>query len=301
MRWDYSKFDNDNETLRWTNPYFGGNQLDTTYLPPDNTFNKFTLSGNYRDLPWRSVVSARYTWSKTTSDFALGQTALNTGRVVRTDAAAREQLQRRAHQPVVRAVVDRGAGHQRRHPRVLLLDQAREQLDDRRLRQRADAAARVAASAAATSRAERLPTQIVGNCENELFNYTKNNVGFDVWWKFTRGQRLGGGWDYNNLDQTRFDYDKAHWNKFWVEYKNTMLDTVSGRLKYQYVKRDSTSNLSNAGIERRTIPNYLLRYTSAFDLQSNTTNLLKLYLDWNPLPSVGVSFEGVWARSTTTT
>ena len=39
---------------------------------PDNTFNKFTLSGNYRDLPWRSVISARYTWAKTTSDVALG-------------------------------------------------------------------------------------------------------------------------------------------------------------------------------------------------------------------------------------
>ena len=28
-RWDYSKFENDNETLQWTNPYFGSNRLDT--------------------------------------------------------------------------------------------------------------------------------------------------------------------------------------------------------------------------------------------------------------------------------
>jgi outer membrane protein OmpA-like peptidoglycan-associated protein len=144
--------------------------------------------------------------------------------------------------------------------------------------------------------ADGLPTQVVGNCENELYNYTKNNVGFDVWWKFARGNRLGGGWDYNNLDQTRFDYDKSHWNKFWVEYKNTMLDTVSGRLKYQYVKRDSDSNLSNAGVNAND-PEYLLRYTTAFDLQSNTTNLVKLYLDWNPLPAVGVSFEAVWSKT----
>ncbi len=39
-----------------------------TYLPPDNTFNKFTATGNYRDLPWRSVISARYTWAETKSD-----------------------------------------------------------------------------------------------------------------------------------------------------------------------------------------------------------------------------------------
>ena len=58
-----------------------------------------------------------------------------------TTLPERQQLQRREHQPVVRAVLDRGAGHQRRHARVLLLDQAREQLDDRPIRQRADAAA----------------------------------------------------------------------------------------------------------------------------------------------------------------
>ena len=81
VRWDYSKFHNDNETLQWTNPFFGQNQLDSSYLPPGNTFNKFTLSGNYRDLPWRSVVSARYTWSKTTSDVGIGLTALDSGGV----------------------------------------------------------------------------------------------------------------------------------------------------------------------------------------------------------------------------
>jgi hypothetical protein len=53
LRWDYSKFENSNETLQWTNPFFGGNNLDKTYLPLDNTFNKFTATGNYRDLPWR--------------------------------------------------------------------------------------------------------------------------------------------------------------------------------------------------------------------------------------------------------
>ena len=90
VRWDYSKFENANETLRWTNPFFGptvsgaattSNQLDTTYLAPGNTFNKFTVSGNYRDLPWQSVLSARYTWAKTTSDTPLGLTALNTNGV----------------------------------------------------------------------------------------------------------------------------------------------------------------------------------------------------------------------------
>ncbi len=74
-----------------------------------------------------------------------------------------------------------------------------------------------------------------------------------------------------------------------------MLDTITGKLKYQYLKRDSTSNFSNEGVNPND-PNYLLYYTSAFDMQSNTTNLVKLTLDWTPMQNVGVSFEGVWSK-----
>ncbi len=143
-----------------------------------------------------------------------------------------------------------------------------------------------------------VPTQIVGNCDQELYNYTKNNVGFDVWWRFARGNRLGGGWDYLDIDQTRVDYDKSHYNKLWAEYKNTMLDTLSGRVKYRYLKRDSTLNFSNDPLPNggANNPNYLLPFTSAFDLQSNTTNAVKLTLDWTPTMNVGTSFEALWSK-----
>ena len=84
LRWDYSKFNNSDQTLSWTSPYSWGvtpavasNLQDTSYLAPDNTFNKFTITGNYRDLPWRSVISARYSYAKTTSDVPLATSALN--------------------------------------------------------------------------------------------------------------------------------------------------------------------------------------------------------------------------------
>ena len=170
-----------------------------------------------------------------------------------------------------------------------------EQFGRHYLRQFADAAAVQRALAAATSTAQWIPTQIVGNCENDLFSYRKNNIGFDVWWRFAKNQRLGFGYDYLNLDQDRVDYDKMHWNKLWVEYKNTMLDTLTGRLKYQYLKRDATLNYSNTGMSPND-PNYLLPYTSAFDMQSSTTNQVKLYLDYSPLPLLGFSFEGNWAK-----
>src|SRR4030095_10690675 len=116
------------------------------------------------------------------------------------------------------------------------------------------------------------------------------------WWRFARNQRLGFGYDYLDLHQQRVDYDEMHWNKLWVEYKNTMLDTLTGRLKYQYLKRDSTHNFSTEGVSPND-PNYLIALTSAFDMQSSTTNLAKLNLDWAPVPLLGLSFEGVWSNT----
>jgi hypothetical protein len=292
-RWDYSRFDNDNQTLQWTNPFFGGNNLDTTYLPPDNTFNKFTLTGNYRDLPWRSVVSARYTWSKTTSDVGLAPFALNSGPSFAPSLPQQGTFNgENVNQSFaltwtaapVRNVDTRAFYYWTK------LDNKSTQV------QYGNAPTNPTDLGCGAFRPPGgLPTQVDGNCTNDLFSYTKNNVGFDVWWKFRPGNRLGGGWDYNDLDQERPDYDKAHWNRLWLEYKNTMLDTVSGRLKYQYIKRDADHIHTTNGISPND-PEYLLAYTTAFDMQSNTTNQLKLYLDWSPIPSLGLSFEGTWSK-----
>ena len=306
IRWDYSKFDNANETLQWTNPFFGptvnnvattSNLLDTTYLAPSNTFNKFTVSGNYRDLPWQSVISARYTWAKTTSDTPLALTALNTNGVYNNTLPDTPNFNgENVNQSFQLAwtAVPAPNFNTRVYYYWTKLDNKSDVV------QFGNAPATPLASGLGCGNlvVAGIPTTTVGNCENELFNYTKNNVGFDAWWKFAQGQRLGFGYDYINLDQTRVDYDKSHSNALWVEYKNTMFDTWSGRLKYQYLKRDSDLNFSNNPLPNggANNPNFLLPFTSAFDLQSNTTNRLKLTLDWSPTMDVGVSFEGNWAK-----
>jgi hypothetical protein len=306
VRWDYSQFSNSNQTLKWTNPYFGpivggvattSNLLDTTYLAPDNTFNKFTVSGNYRDLPWRSVISARYTYSKTTSDVPLPLTALNTNGVYNNTLPDATNFKgENVNQSF--ALSWTAVPIANVETRVYYYWTKLQNNSD--LIEYGNAPTTPVTSGLGCGNyvpATGIPSTIVGNCENELFNYTKNNFGLDAWWRFMKGQRLGVGWDYNNLDQTRVDYDKAHWNKLWAEYKNNMFDTVSGRLKYQYLKRDATLNFSNAGLAGGANNNeYLLPYTSAFDLQSNTTNLWKLYLDWTPMMNTGVSFEGTWSK-----
>ncbi len=306
VRWDYSKFENANETLQWTNPFFGpsvsgaattSNLLDTNYLAPANTFNKFTASGNYRDLPWQSVISARYTWSKTTSDTPLALTALNTNGIYASTLPQESSFNgENVNQSFALAWTAMPAPNL--NTRAYYYWTKLKSNSD--LVEFGDSPTTPLASGLGCGNlvVAGVPTTTVGNCDNELYNYTKNNFGLDAWWKFAPGNRFAVGWDYNDLDQTRFDYDKSHWNKLWGEYKNTMLDTLTGRLKYQYVKRDSTPNFTNDPLPNggANNPNYLLAYTSSFDLQSSTTNMWKLYLDWNPMPSVGLSFEGTWAK-----
>jgi len=297
LRWDYSKFENDNPTLQWTNPFFGGNKLDTTYLAPENTFNKFTVSGNYRDLPWRSVISARYTWAKTTSDTPLALTALNTGGVYNNTLPDSNNFNgEKINQSF--ALAWTATPFANFDTRVYYYWTKLQNNSEVIEFGNAPVTPLTSGLGCGNLVVAGIPSTIVGNCENELFDYTKNNVGFDAWWKIARGQRVGFGWDYNDQNMTRVDYTDTHWNKLWAEYKNTMFDTVSGRIKYQYLKRDSTLAFSNDPLPNGggNNPEFLLPFTSAFDYQSNTTNLVKLVLDWTPMANTGVSFEANWAK-----
>ena len=72
----YSKFENDFTTFTWNNGFFGSN-VDTTYLAPDNNYQRIAANLHVPGLPWHSTFAARYTWSEAKSDATLAQTALN--------------------------------------------------------------------------------------------------------------------------------------------------------------------------------------------------------------------------------
>jgi len=294
VRWDYSKFENDNQTLRWTNPFFGGNQLDSSYLPPENTFNKLTLSGNYRDLPWNSVLSARYTWAKTESDATLATTALNTGGVF-APTQPREGTFDGEHinQSLALSWTARPATNL--ETRVYYYWTKLQNRSNTVEYGDAPTSPLVSGLGCATAPGLVPPATVPGNCEGEKFDYEKSNIGVDAWWRFARGHRLGAGFDYTDMDQERIDYRDAKTSRFWAEYKNTMIDSLSARFKYQYINRDSTHNFTTDGLSPND-PAYLNAFTSAFDMQSSKTNQFKLYVDWTPMPTVGVSFEGNWSK-----
>jgi hypothetical protein len=115
----------------------------------------------------------------------------------------------------------------------------------------------------------------------------------DAYWRFLPNNRLGGGWDYWDIKQNRTDYDKVTTNRLFVEWKNTSLPQLSGRLKYTYFQRRSNFLLGDAGVDAND-PEFIQRFTSRFDLSDLNRNEVKLIADWSPAPMLDFSLEATW-------
>jgi hypothetical protein len=162
-------------------------------------------------LPWRSVISA-VPMGRDQSDFRTAPLRSTPGRS--TPRRSRKQLQRPEHEPVVRAL-GRQADDERRHPLTTTGQSWKT--------------GRTSSSTAARRRSR---SQVAG-CGNyrstgyrrrpwELrkrpLQYTKNNVGFDVW-RFMKGNRLAS----LRLQQPRPDPRRLRQGALEqavVEYKN---------------------------------------------------------------------------------
>ena len=69
-----SKFTDANSYASWTNFYMRDG-LDMSPLPPNNDYQKWMLSGYWKQLPWDSAILAKFTQSKLTNNVSLTGTA----------------------------------------------------------------------------------------------------------------------------------------------------------------------------------------------------------------------------------
>jgi hypothetical protein len=212
-----SNFGNSNETVSWNNPSFGNN-VDRTYLPPDNNYQRFALNGTWRALPWNSTLALRYTWDETKSDVNVGQTVLN--------AASGSGI----YLPV-QPSSNTFNGNEKRQTFTAGWSATPITNVDTKVYynwQKMDNDGTQLTFCQQTAVTPVCPS--ANFFENELFHYEKNNAGVDGWWRVTKGNRLGFGYDWFNQKQNRPDFSSETTNTFWVEWKNTSLDTLMARI-----------------------------------------------------------------------
>ena len=273
----YSKFDNDFSTLSWTSPFFGPNQVDTTFLPPDNHYERFTAQATFRGWPGQSTFAARYTWAESKSDADLAQTALNS-----TTAPFVGQTQVNTGHFTGKNRDDTFTATLASHP-LMNVDTRIYYNYYKRNNDSTDVIYPATSNVNCAG----------GPCEATLLHFTRNNFGLDGYWRFLPNNRLGAGYDYEKLEHNRIDYDNIKTNRFFVEWKNTSLPNLSGRIKYTYLERRSDFLLGDEGANAND-PAFLERFTSAFDSSDLNRNQVRVTADWSPLPYLDFSLEYNW-------
>lgn len=261
-----SKFENSEEILTWTNGYWG-NGVDTTYLAPDNRYERIAGNFSWRQLPGNGTLAARFTLDELTTSIPVTTSGLG------TTTGGLEQFG-----PVPTSY----SGNVENETFTASYSFAPVRQFDGKVyynyRKRDDTSTHVTFS---------------NGLANEPYSYKTNNFGFDAYWRFDRANRLGFGYDYNDTEREgRFDYDQTKDKKLFVEFKNSSLDDLSARLKYTYLERDSNFLLANSGTGP-TDANYWNRYVTAFDLANVKQDQFKLTLDWSPAQNFDVGFEGI--------
>ncbi len=260
-----SNFGNSNEVVHWNNGFYN-NGKDETYLPPANNYQRVALNATFRELPLKSTLAMRYTWDETTSDANVGTSFLGTGgALIPTNPSS-------------------GVYNGNQERQTFTLGWAATPV--------ANLDTRVYLNWQKMNNSSTELTFADG-ATNHLWDYKKDNAGVDAYYRFSRANRIGGGYDYNHITQNRRDFDDTSSNTFWAEWRNNSIDTLTARIKYSYLDRSSTFLLSNAGANANDVL-YMQRFVRRYDLADLTQNRVKATLDWAPTDNTGVAVEFIW-------
>lgn len=290
-----SKFSNGTQNAQWTNFYML-NGLDNSLLAPDNDLQKWTLSGLWRDLPWDSHINFRVTQSKLTNSVnATGTSLKPTGN----------------QSPPI------GVGYLNTAPSSGTFDGNVETttatvswaatpvkgLESRvyyEYYDKANSSTQISYAAGGlpfpgntcgSSSATQFCIGALAAPDN--FEYTKNTYGLDLSYRIDARQKIIGQYNYVQIDRQLEPADRSTIQRAWIEYRNTKWADWNGRLRYQYLQQRSdldptVTNNSTAN------PTQVPYYFTAYDVNNYDQNMVRLNVDWTPLPMTSIGFGATW-------
>ena len=266
--------------------------MENVTLAADNSLWKVAANALWKQLPMGSTLALRGTYSKLTNSVPVALASLavagTTGQIVNTNPSS----------PTFNGeVVNKSAS-------VSLTTQWSRALDSRIYLNWAEKDNHSTAivytptnrvTGAATQGCDLNPVTGAGltTCSTELFHYKKNNVGIDLHFRIDPSNRVAGGWDYLDTKRERHDFEHTKDNKWYLEWKNSSLDLLTARVKYQHLDRDSQFLLGglNPALSANNFFNF---YLKRFDLAGNDQDLFKVSLDSTPLPFLDLGAELIW-------
>ena len=300
--------------MQWQNFYLRS-ALDTSLLPPDNKLEKWSFNASVRELPLDSTFVLRGSWGKTTDNLSLGgatvATPWNSSLKPTSTSTQASNLQPTGVGYLITAPSSSTFDGEAKTTAVQasFTSTLMANLDSRVYYNYYDrsndstpisyAAGGLTTSGAPANCGSNSSTQycIGALAAPELFGYTKNEAGLDLIYRIGAKQKLVGNYTWLKVDRDLEPAPSTTDNKFWIEYRNSMLDTLSGRIKYQYLQQRSdldhstTNNADN--VQSTTVPYYF----SAYDVADYDQNMVKVVLDWNPMPFLDIGVGATWRKT----
>ncbi|GAB4467900.1 MAG: hypothetical protein OHK0044_08950 [Burkholderiaceae bacterium] len=275
-----SKFENENPVLRWSNNFFVG--LDATPLASDNDYKRWSANAILKQLPLGSALAVRYTTSTAENDVAILPTMLSTGGTNPTSNPT---------SPVFRGDIKYDTYS------LSLTSNPTRQIDTRLYlnhfekkneSSRVDFLALPAGFGCGDNPQAGPPA--VSDCDTELFSYKKKNYGVEAGFRLNPQNKFNAGFDYSDLERERKDSTDTEEKKYSLEWKNSSLDLLSARVKYQFTERRSNFVGGNLGVDAND-PLFLQRFVARYDVSNLDQDLIKLALDFTPSPNVDFGVE----------
>ncbi len=291
-----SRFTNDNSVLRWTNDFFGGAGLfDTTVLPPSNDLTRISANGNLRKLPGDSTLAGRVTYSKLTNSVGVQTTMLGAAGTTPATASSSSVFNGDMKYTTVGLSLSSHPLHDL--DTRLYWNWAQEKNDSTPITFSPTIASGLLGGASSNCSSAGSTTGVAPfgavPCTPERFGYKKNNFGVEAGYRVNRGNRLTGGFDYYDITRERLDFHGNKDSKVYGEWKNSSLDTLTARLKYQYLERRSDWSVAAPVIAFNPSENYVRRY----DLANVRQDLVKMVLDVQPAPLLDLGLEAIYKKN----
>ncbi len=296
-----SKFNsNGSDTAQWGNFYMRS-ALDSSLQPPDNELKKWSLNFALRELPLDSTMLVRLTQSELTNDFGIQSSSLKptssasppTGVGYLVTAPSVNTFYGK-HETTTATFSLQSTPMKGLGTRIYY-----EYYDKSNESTQVNYAAGGLGTAASTCPASNSATRFCISAFEapEPFEYTKNEFGIDATYALGARSKLLGGFNYVNVDRNLEPADQTDDWRLWAEYRASFGDTLSGRLKYQYMQRDSnldhsfTNNSSN--VQPTTVPYYF----TAYDVSNFDQNMVRFNVDWNPIQLLTIGFGATWKQT----
>lgn len=277
MSWMTSKFENDNESVGWTNGFWNSG-TDKTYLAADNKYSRYLVNATLRELPLASTLAVRYTQDELESSFGVGQTVLGVAAGAPSGASA-SQLPTGPNNANFDGKVENETFT------VALASTPTKDLDTRLHYndfKRDDKSTHMAFTSAPVTAATYV---------NEPYSYDKKTWGLDAYFRIDRANRVGAGYEDLKMErEERFDFGTTKDKTWFAEWKTSMVEGVNMRLKYTNLDRESEFKLANDGVNANDAA-YWNRFLKAFDAANLEQDKWKFTLDASPVEFLDLGLE----------